>query len=168
MGFREAHHTNSHADTEPVVEDAGRAAVLWLACATQFMVVLDVSVVNVALPSIQSALGFSAAGLQWVVGSYALVFAGFLLLGGRLADVYGRRRVFVWGLMLFAASSLVGGLAASPGVLVAMRAVQGLGAAVLAPATLTILTSTFTEGPARTRALAIWTAVSSAGGRRAI
>ncbi|UFQ18921.1 MULTISPECIES: MFS transporter [Streptomyces] len=164
MGFREAHDTGSHADTEPVVESAGRAAVLWLACAAQFMVVLDVSVVNVALPSIQSALGFSAVGLQWVVGGYALVFAGFLLLGGRLADVCGRRRVFVWGLVLFAASSLVGGLAATPGVLVAMRAVQGLGAAVLAPATLTILTTTFTEGPVRTRALAIWTAASSAGG----
>ncbi|WJV48124.1 MFS transporter [Streptomyces flavofungini] len=164
MGFREAHDTTSHADTEPAVEGAGRAAVLWLACAAQFMVVLDVSVVNVALPSIQSALGFSAAGLQWVVGGYALVFAGFLLLGGRLADVYGRRRVFLWGLALFAASSLVGGLASTPGLLVGMRVVQGLGAAVLAPATLTILTTTFTEGPSRTKALAIWTAVSSAGG----
>ncbi|MGW0500542.1 MFS transporter [Streptomyces sp. NPDC003007] len=138
--------------------------MLWLACAAQFMVVLDVSVVNVALPSVQSALGFTAAGLQWVVGGYALVFAGFLLLGGRLADLYGRRRVFVWGVVLFAASSLVGGLATSPAVLIAMRAVQGLGAAVLAPATLTILTTTFTEGPGRIRALAIWTAVSSAGG----
>nr|WP_281262785.1 MFS transporter [Streptomyces cahuitamycinicus] len=138
--------------------------MLWLACAAQFMVVLDVSVVNVALPSVQSALGFTAAGLQWVVGGYALVFAGFLLLGGRLADLYGRRRVFVWGVVLFAASSLVGGLATSPAVLIAMRAVQGLGAAVLAPATLTILTTTFTEGPGRIRALAIWTAVSSVGG----
>ncbi|CAM5718322.1 DHA2 family efflux MFS transporter permease subunit OS=Streptomyces alboniger OX=132473 GN=CP975_10340 PE=4 SV=1 [Streptomyces alboniger] len=141
-----------------------QAALLWLACAAQFMVVLDVSVVNVALPSIQSALGFDAAGLQWVVGSYALVFAGFMLLGGRLADLYGRRRVFVWGLVLFSVSSLVGGLASGPGLLIAMRAVQGLGAAVLAPATLTMLTTTFAEGAARTKALAIWTAVSSAGG----
>ncbi|GCB52065.1 MFS transporter [Streptomyces sp. NL15-2K] len=165
MGFREAHSADSQPDTEPALEGPGlRAAVLWLACTAQFMVVLDVSVVNVALPSMQSALGFDAADLQWVVGGYALVFAGFLLLGGRLADVYGRRRVFLWGLVLFAASSLVGGLATSPGVLIAMRAVQGLGAAVLAPATLTILTTTFSEGPVRTRALAIWTAVSSAGG----
>jgi MFS family permease len=103
-------------------------------------------------------------GLQWVVGGYALVFAGFLLLGGRLADVYGLRRVFLWGLALFSASSLVGGLATSPKMLVAMRAVQGLGAAVLAPATLTVLTTTFAEGTGRTRALAVWTAVSSAGG----
>ncbi|MFD7507371.1 MFS transporter [Streptomyces sp. NPDC059850] len=138
--------------------------MLWLACAAQFMVVLDVSVVNVALPAIQDALGFDAVGLQWVVGGYALVFAGFLLLGGRLADLYGRRRVFLWGLALFAASSLAGGVATTPGLLIAMRAVQGLGAAVLAPATLTILTTTFAEGPYRTRALATWTAVSSAGG----
>jgi EmrB/QacA subfamily drug resistance transporter len=140
------------------------SAVVWLACAAQFMVVLDVSVVNVALPSVQAALGFDAVGLQWVVGGYVLVFAGFLLPGGRLADVHGRRRVFLWGLALFSAASLVGGLATSPGTLVAMRAAQGLGAAVLAPATLTILTTMFAEGPARTRALAVWAAVSSAGG----
>lgn len=115
------------------------------------MVVLDVSVVNVARPSFQTALGFDAVGLQWVVGSYALVFAGFLLLGGRLADLYGRRRAFVWGLALFSVSSLVGGLATGPGLLIAMRAVQGLGAAVLAPATLTILTTTFPEGRAAPR-----------------
>ncbi|WP_446464619.1 MFS transporter [Streptomyces sp. BRA346] len=138
--------------------------MLWLACAAQFMVVLDVSVVNVALPAIQDALGFDGVGLQWVVGGYALVFAGFLLPGGRLADLYGRRRVFLWGLALLAASSLAGGVATTPGLLIAMRAVQGLGAAVLAPATLTILTTTFAEGPYRTRALATWTAVSSAGG----
>lgn len=142
----------------------GTGRVLGLACAAQFMVVLDVSVVNVALPSIQTALGFDAVGLQWVVGAYAVVFAGFLLLGGRLADVYGRRRVFLWGLGLFSVSSLVGGLAVTPGVLVAMRAVQGLGAAMLAPATLTIVTTTFAEEPGRTRAVATWTAVSSAGG----
>ncbi|UQA94090.1 MFS transporter [Streptomyces halobius] len=167
MGHRETQGTSSRPGTGPTAGAAGRraaSAVLWLACAAQFMVVLDVSVVNVALPSIQSALGFDATSLQWVVGGYALVFAGFLLLGGRLADLYGRRRVFVWGLVLFATSSLVGGLAATPGVLIAMRAVQGLGAAVLAPATLTILTTTYTEGPSRTRALAIWTAVGSAGG----
>ncbi|OMI39620.1 MFS transporter [Streptomyces sparsogenes] len=166
MGHREARAADtSEAPEEQSTAPARRqSALLWLACAAQFMVVLDVSVVNVALPSIQDALGFDAAGLQWVVGSYALVFAGFLLLGGRLADLYGRRRVFLWGLLLFSSSSLVGGLATGPGLLIAMRAVQGLGAAVLAPATLTILTITFAEGHGRTRALAIWTAVSSAGG----
>ena len=166
MGHREARAANGSVTPE---EEAGlpaarQAALLWLACVAQFMVVLDVSVVNVALPSIQTALGFDAAGLQWVVGSYTLVFAGFMLLGGRLADLYGRRRAFMWGLALFSVSSLVGGLATSPGLLIAMRAVQGLGAAVLAPATLTILTTTFAEGAGRTKALAIWTAVSSAGG----
>ncbi|MEV6560877.1 MFS transporter [Nocardia sp. NPDC051756] len=138
--------------------------VLAVACAAQFMVVLDISVVNVALPSIRDALGFDEAGQQWVVNAYALTFAGFLLLGGRLADLYGRRRVFVWGLVLFTGASLAGGLANSPLLLVAARAVQGLGAAVLAPATLTILTATFPQGPARTRALATWTAVGIAGG----
>ncbi|MFE6779850.1 MFS transporter [Streptomyces sp. NPDC057702] len=144
--------------------EGGPGAVLALACAAQFMVVLDVSVVNVALPSIKESLGFDAVALQWVVGAYALAFAGLLLLGGRLADVYGRRRVFLCGLALFALASLAGGLADAPGVLIAMRGLQGLGAAVLAPATLTILTTTFADGPARTRALATWTAVSAAGG----
>ncbi|GAB3484355.1 MFS transporter [Amycolatopsis cihanbeyliensis] len=138
--------------------------MLALACGAQFMVVLDVSVVNVALPSIRDALGFQPAQLQWVVNAYALVFAGFLLLGGRLADLYGRRRIFLTGLSLFTLASLVGGLASGPGTLIAARAVQGLGAAVLAPATLTILTTTFAEGPPRTRALAIWTAVGVGGG----
>ncbi len=138
--------------------------VLALACGAQFMVVLDVSVVNVALPSIRDALAFRPAQLQWVVNAYALVFAGFLLLGGRLADLYGRKRVFLAGLLLFTLASLVGGLATGPGTLIAARAVQGLGAAVLAPATLTILTTTFAEGPPRTRALAIWTAVGVGGG----
>ncbi len=144
--------------------DARATGVLRLACAAQFMVVLDVSVVNVALPSLRTDLGFDAVGLQWVVNGYALAFAGFLLLGGRLADLYGRRRVLLAGLGLFTVASLAGGLATAPGVLTAMRAVQGLGAAVLAPATLTVLTTTFGEGPARTRALAVWSAVSSAGG----
>ncbi|WP_413102415.1 MFS transporter [Streptomyces sp. Inha503] len=167
MEFRGAHQGSGTPDTttQPTGTSRGQVSgVLWPACAAQFMVVLDVSVVNVALPSIQTALGFDAVGLQWVVGGYALAFAGFLLLGGRLADLYGRRRAFQWGLVLFACSSLAGGLATTPGLLIAMRAAQGLGAAVLAPATLTILTTTFAEGPGRTRALATWTAVSSAGG----
>ncbi|WP_410582767.1 MFS transporter [Amycolatopsis sp. lyj-108] len=128
------------------------------------MVVLDISVVNVALPSIQRALGFDEAGLQWVVNAYALTFAGFLLLGGRLADLFGRKRLFALGLAVFSGASLAGGLADSAPLLIAARAVQGLGAAVLAPATLTVLTTTFAEGGARTRALAIWTAVGIAGG----
>ncbi|WP_431921772.1 MFS transporter [Amycolatopsis tucumanensis] len=122
-------------------------ALLALSCAAQFMVVLDVSVVNVALPSIQSALGFNAADLPWVVNAYAVVFAGFLLLGGRLADVWGRRRTFLGGLALFTAASLAGGVAGTAGLLTAARAVQGLGAAVLAPATLTVLMAAFPEGP---------------------
>ncbi|MFD0901562.1 MFS transporter [Actinomadura sediminis] len=138
--------------------------VLALACAAQFMVVLDVSVVNVALPAVQDDLGFTDAGLPWVAGAYTLAFAGFLLLGGRLADLAGARRTFLAGLLLFCLPSLVGGLAAAPGVLVAARAAQGIGAAVLAPATLTIITTTIPEGPRRTRALAVWTAVGLVGG----
>ncbi|MGW3370018.1 MFS transporter, partial [Streptosporangium canum] len=128
------------------------------------MVVLDVSVVNVALPSIQHALGFDARHLAWVGNAYALSFGALLLLGARLADLYGHRRVFTAGLALFTAASLAGGLADAPGALIAARAGQGVGAAVLAPATLTILTSAFAEGPRRTRAIAVWTAVSLAGG----
>ncbi|UJW31553.1 MFS transporter [Saccharothrix sp. AJ9571] len=138
--------------------------VLVLACAAQFMVVLDLSVINVALPSIQRALGLDEAGQQWVVNAYALTFAGLLLIGGRLADLYGRKRVFLAGLALFTGASLAGGLADTPELLIIARAVQGIGAAVLAPATLTVLTSTFPEGSRRTRALAMWTAVGIAGG----
>src|SRR5881409_4032605 len=119
--------------------------VLALCCLAQFMVILDVSIVNVALPSIRGALGFSATGLQWVVNAYTLTYAGFLLLGGRAADLYGRRRVFLAGLGLFCLASLAGGLAQGPAMLVAARAAQGLGGAVLSPATLTIVTTTFTE-----------------------
>ncbi|MGV0809194.1 MFS transporter [Mycolicibacterium setense] len=139
-------------------------AVIAVACAAQFMVVLDVSVVNVALPSMQRGLGFCGPDLQWVVNAYALPLAGLLLAGGRLADLYGRRRVFTAGLALFGAASLIGGLATSPGLLIAARAAQGIGAAVLAPTTLTLLTTTFTEGPRRTHALALWTALGVAGG----
>lgn len=142
----------------------GAWLVLVVACAAEFMVVLDASVVNVALPAIQASLDFSPAGLQWVVTSYALVFAGFLLLGGRLADLYRPRRVFLSGLVVFTVASGVGGLAVSPAMLIVARGVQALGAAVLAPASLTLLTTTFDEGPRRVRALAIWTALASAGG----
>ncbi len=138
--------------------------VVLLSCTAQFMVVLDVSVMNVALPTIQAALGFDPASVQWVVNGYGLAFAGFLLLGGRLADLYGTRTALVGGLAVFATASLVGGLAGDPTVLVAARAVQGIGAAVLAPATLTLLTTAFPEGPTRVRAIAWWTAVWLAGG----
>jgi EmrB/QacA subfamily drug resistance transporter len=138
--------------------------VLALVCLAQFMVVLDISVVNVALPSIRADLGFSQTGLQWVVNAYTLAFAGFLLLGGRAADLYGRRRIFMLGLALFTAASLAGGLAQDKTMLIAARAIQGLGAAVLAPATLTILTTYFREPRARARALGWWSAMAAGGG----
>jgi EmrB/QacA subfamily drug resistance transporter len=139
-------------------------ATLILACLAQFMVILDVSVVNVALPRIQHSLGFTESGLQWVVNAYTVTFAGFLLLGGRAADLLGRRRVFVWGLVLFAAASLAGGLANDRTVLIVARLVQGLGGAVIAPASLSILTTTFTEPAERNRAVGIWGAMGGAGG----
>lgn len=150
--------------TRDATRPASVALVVFLSCTAQFMVVLDVSVMNVALPTIQGALGFDAASVQWVVNGYGLAFAGFLLLGGRLADLYGLRKVLVAGLAMFATASLVGGFAGTAAVLVAARAVQGLGAAVLAPATLTLLTSAVPEGPARVRAIAWWAAVGLAGG----
>jgi EmrB/QacA subfamily drug resistance transporter len=138
--------------------------VVALACAGQFLVVLDVSVVNVALPSMRTDLGLSAPGLQWVVNAYAIAFAGFMLLGGRAGDLYGRKRMFLVGLALFTLASLGGGLAQESWHLLLARAVQGLGAAVLAPSTLTILTAAVPEGAARARAIATWTAVGAGGG----
>jgi EmrB/QacA subfamily drug resistance transporter len=138
--------------------------VLIIVCLAQFMVVLDVSIVNVALPSIQRDLHFSEANLQWVVTAYALTFGGLLLLGGRLADLFGRRRIFLLGLVLFTGASLLGGFANNQGTLIAARALQGVGAAVLSPATLTILTVTFTEQRARARAFGVWSAVAAGGG----
>ncbi|MGA4799157.1 MFS transporter [Streptomyces lavendulocolor] len=139
-------------------------AVLLAACAGQFLVVLDVSVVNVALPSMRADLGLSAVGLQWVLNAYSIAFAGFMLLGGRAADLFGRKRMFLVGLGLFTAASVAGGLAEQGWQLLAARAAQGLGAAVLAPATLTIVTGAVPPGPARTRAIATWSAVGAAGG----
>ncbi|MFE2535250.1 MFS transporter [Streptomyces sp. NPDC059371] len=138
--------------------------VIALACAGQFLVVLDVSVVNVALPSMRTDLGLSAPGLQWVVNAYSIAFAGFMLLGGRAGDLYGRKRMFLVGLALFTLASAAGGLAQEGTQLLLARAAQGLGAAVLAPSTLTILTSAVPEGPARARAIATWTAVGAGGG----
>lgn len=137
--------------------------ILALACIAQFMVILDVSVVNVALPSIGRDLHYSPVGLQWVVNAYVLTFAGFLLLGGRAADAFGRRRIFLAGLFLFSATSLVGGFAQSSGWLTAARAVQGIGGAALSPATLTIIITTF-SGARLGRALGLWSAVGGAGG----
>ncbi len=140
----------------------------WLAlallAAAQFVVVLDASIVNVALPSIGADLNFSQDDLSWVINAYVLVFGGFLLLGGRLADLLGRRRMFIVGLILFAAASLAGGLAQSEGWLIAARAVQGLGAALLSPAALSLVTVMFAEGSERNKAMGVWGAVSGAGG----
>ncbi len=138
--------------------------VLALACACQFMVILDASIVNVALPSIDRGLGFTAAGLAWVVNGYLLTFAGFMLLGGRAADLFGHRRMLVAGLLLFSAASLVGGLATAADALVAARVVQGVGAAMLAPATLAVINTGFAEGPARARAFGAWSASGGVGG----
>ena len=135
-----------------------------MVCLAQFMVVLDISIVNVALPAIQHDLHFSAVGLQWVVTAYALTFGGLLLLGGRLADLFGRRRIFLLGLGLFTAASLLGGFATNQATLIAARSLQGVGAAVLSPATLTILTVTFRDQRARARAFGVWSAVAAGGG----
>jgi EmrB/QacA subfamily drug resistance transporter len=137
---------------------------LALLCSAFFMVILDVAIVNVALPSIQTDLDFSRQSLQWVVSAYALTFGGLLLLGGRAADLLGRRRVFVGGVAVFALASLLGGLAWAPGLLVAARALQGIGAASMTPAALSILMTTFSEGADRNRALGAWGAVGASGG----
>ena len=139
-------------------------AVLAVCCIAQFMVVLDVSIVNVALPQMRSDLDLSTTGQQWIINAYTLTFAGFLLLGGRAADLFGRRRVFLLGLGLFTACSLLGGLAQTGGELIAARVVQGIGAAILAPATLSLLTTTFAEPAARRRALGAWSATAASGG----
>jgi EmrB/QacA subfamily drug resistance transporter len=137
---------------------------LILLCSAQFLVVLDASIVNVALPSIGTALDFSQSNLAWVVNAYVLTFGGFLLLGGRMADLLGRRRVFMGGLILFALASLAGGLSSTEGQLIAARAVQGLGAALLSPAALSIVTTTFQDGAERNKALGVWGAVAGSGG----
>jgi EmrB/QacA subfamily drug resistance transporter len=138
--------------------------VLVIVGLAQFMVVLDATIVNVALPSIQRGLHFSADTLQWVVNAYTLSFGGFLMLGGRAADLFGRKRLFVSGIVLFSAASLLNGLAGSAGVLVAGRALQGLGGALVSPAALSVLTTTFSEGAERTKALGVWSAVAVGGG----
>src|ERR1700738_5181027 len=151
--------------TEPDLSSArGKNLALMLLAMTQFVVVIDASIVNVALPSIGTHLHFSRADLSWVVNAYTLTFGGFLLLGGRLADLLGRRRMFMIGLVVFSLASLAGGLAQSEAWLLGARAIQGLGAAMVSPAALAILTTTFAEGAERNRALGIWGAVAGAGG----
>ena len=144
--------------------ETNRWLVLVLVCIAQFMVILDATIVNVALSSIQHGLHFSATSLQWIVNAYALVFGGFLLLGGRASDLLGRQRLFIAGIVVFTAASLVNGLATSSGVLIGGRALQGLGAALVSPAALSIVTTTFAEGKERTHALGVWSAIAAGGG----
>ena len=148
----------------PGRDDRKRWLALLLVCAAQLMIVLDGTIVNVALPVIQSSLGFSEVSLSWVVNAYLLTFGGFLLLGGRAGDLFGRRRVFMVGLALFTLASLFCGLAGSQALLIAARAVQGLGGAIIAPAALSIIITTFTEPADRARAMGIWGFVVSGGG----
>ena len=147
--------------------NAGRVnpwLVLVLVCLAQFMVILDATIVNVALPSIQKDLDMSESGLQWVVNAYALLFGGFLLLGGRAGDLIGRKRVFLAGLVLFTAASLLCGFANGETWLIVARGAQGLGAALVSPAALSIVTTTFREGPERAKALGVWAAIAVGGG----
>jgi EmrB/QacA subfamily drug resistance transporter len=143
--------------------DPQRWKALTIVCAAFFMTVLDVSIVNVALPSIGRSLSFSEQSLQWVITAYAITFGGFLLLGGRAADLLGRRRVFYVGVAVFTIASFLCGLAWSEGVLIGARAVQGLGAAIISPAALSIITTSFEEGPERNKALGIWGAIGGSG-----
>jgi EmrB/QacA subfamily drug resistance transporter len=137
--------------------------VLVIICLAQFMVVLDATIVNVALPHIQSSLGFTEASLQWVINAYTLVFAGFLLLGGRAGDLLGRKRLFLVGLVVFTSASLLDGIATTSGELIGFRALQGLGAALISPAALSIISTTFAEGKERARALGVWAAIAIGG-----
>jgi EmrB/QacA subfamily drug resistance transporter len=143
--------------------DPQRWKALAVVCAAFFMTILDVSIVNVALPSIGKALDFSRDNLQWVITAYAITYGGFLLLAGRLADLFGRRRVFVIGVVVFSIASLFCGLAWSEGVLIAFRALQGFGAAVITPSALSIVMTTFEEGAERNKALGIWGALGGGG-----
>ncbi len=137
--------------------------VLTLVCMAQFMVILDATVVNVALPSIKRGLSFTDSDLQWIVNGYTLTFGGFLLLGGRAGDLFGRQRIFLAGLVIFSVASLVNGLAQSPTMLIVGRAVQGFGGALISPAALSIITTTFEEGDRRNKALGVWSAIAASG-----
>jgi len=144
-------------------QETNKWVVLVLICIAQFMVILDATIVNVALPSIQKDLDLSEANLQWIVNAYALVFGGFLLLGGRAGDLIGRKRLFLIGLVIFTSASLLDGLANSEGMLIGARALQGLGAALVSPAALSIISTTFAEGKERARALGVWAAIAIGG-----
>ena len=157
----------SAAAAAPAPRSASRVdanAVLALVAVAQFMVVLDATVVNVALPTIKRDVGFSEQSLSWVLNAYTLIFGGFLLLGGRLADRLGRRRLFVAGIAVFSGASLICGVSQSEGMLLVARGLQGLGGAMVSPAALSIILTTFAEGPERNRALAVWGAIAGAGG----
>jgi EmrB/QacA subfamily drug resistance transporter len=143
--------------------ETNRWLVLVLVCIAQFMVVLDATIVNVALPSIQRGLHFSPTSLQWIVNAYTLVFGGFLLLGGRASDLLGRQRLFIAGIVVFTCASFVNGIATSSGMLIAGRALQGFGGALVSPAALSIVMTTFAEGRERTRALGVWSAIAAGG-----
>jgi EmrB/QacA subfamily drug resistance transporter len=157
--------TSTSTTTQRTRPSAGPAwLILSLVSACQFMVILDASIVNVALPSIHRDLGFTTTGLAWVVNGYLLTFAGFMLPGGRAADLFGHRRILIIGMFLFSASSLVAGLSSAPEVLVAARAAQGVGAAMLAPATLVVINTYFTEEHTRARAFGTWAASGGVGG----
>jgi MFS family permease len=140
------------------------AVALAVIAASQLMVVLDVTIVNIALPQMQQALGFSTTDLSWVLNAYTLTFGGLLLLGGRAGDILGRRRVFIAGILLFTLASFLGGLATSPGWLLGSRALQGVGAAIAAPTALALITTNFAEGQERNRAFGVFSAVAVAGG----
>jgi EmrB/QacA subfamily drug resistance transporter len=158
---------SERASTAPAAADTGhvnRWLVLVLVCMAQFMVILDATVVNVALPSIQKDLEISDADLQWIVNAYTLTFGGFLLLGGRAGDLLGRKRVFLVGLVIFTVASLLNGLAPTSEFLIIFRGLQGLGAALISPAALSIITTTFEEGPERTKAMSVWAAIAVGGG----
>ncbi|NUK07054.1 MFS transporter [Streptomyces lunaelactis] len=142
----------------------GNGIALLVIASCQLMVVLDITIVNIALPQIQSSLDFSTTSLSWVVNAYTLTFGGLLLLGGRAGDILGRRRVFIFGVLLFALASLLGGLSQNSGQLLAARALQGVGGAIASPTSLALITTTFTEGPARNRAFGVFAAVSAGGG----
>src|ERR671928_1505652 len=146
-----------------MVQAANPWVALVLICLAQFMVILDATIVNVALPSIQKDLGLSEANLQWIINAYTLVFGGFLLLGGRAGDLLGRKRLFLLGLVIFTGASLLDGLASSEAMLVGSRALQGLGAALISPAALSIISTTFAEGAERAKALAVWAAIAIGG-----
>jgi MFS family permease len=155
--------TALESEAPPVRRGTNPWVVLVLICLAQFMVILDATIVNVALPSIQKDLHLSEGNLQWIVNAYTPVFGGFLLLGGRAGDLLGQKRLFLVGLVIFTAASLLDGLASSEAMLVGSRALQGLGAALIAPAALSIISTTFAEGAERARALGVWAGIAIGG-----